>query len=352
MWRSLFGGFSKNAAPETAPQTIKSQDGGAISRSIKALRDAQKLLEKREARLEKQVAHCTLSAKRKIRRKNKKGALFDLKRRKALEKELPMIQNKKLSMEKQICTLETSMVNSDVLTSIREGNQALRRSADAADIEDVQEVMEELEDLNAQQEAIDEAFSRSAIDISDDELLKELEELDSEVENSPVTYKLPDVPTKKLVNVTVTENNRAKRSHAKIKNGLSSKDKAEDQRKDIPLSDKPACKRAKVRGNDTETRPVSKKRKLRDIDLKGQKSDPGSKKQRLGFSFSSGRHFSRLTHLPEHSEPVAHGTEKVPSANPLRDLSKKKDVTIEESKRDSVDKKEEENLALLESLYD
>merc|ERR1711974_379407 len=79
--------------------------------------------------------------------------------------------------------------------------KALRNENSVARIDEVEELMEKHEELLDRQDAVDEALSRDLnTDIEDDEwLLKELEDLEDEVENEPDALELPEPPNKKLV---------------------------------------------------------------------------------------------------------------------------------------------------------
>merc|ERR1719334_86559 len=91
MFSSLFGSKKK-------PQQRAASMGSNLNVSIQKIQTAQEHLEKREQHLEKQAKKLTDSAKAKLRKKDKKGAMYDLKRKKLLEKELSGIQNKKTEL--------------------------------------------------------------------------------------------------------------------------------------------------------------------------------------------------------------------------------------------------------------
>jgi len=198
MWKTLFGRYYHNAAPKTTPN--KPPDSLAVSNSIIALRDTQKRLDKREKQLEKEVAELVFSAKEKLNKSNRQGALYDLKRKKILDKQLSLIVNKKLNIERQIGALGSAGLNSSIYESLKEGVKALGNGNSIARIDEVEELMEKQEELMDRQDAIDEALSRDLnADIGDDELLKELEDLEDEVENEPDALVLPEPPNRKLV---------------------------------------------------------------------------------------------------------------------------------------------------------
>ena len=66
-----------------------------IKDSINTLRNSIKQIENRETHVEKKIKKCYENAKAKSKQKDKKGALFELKKKKQLEKQLTALQNKK-----------------------------------------------------------------------------------------------------------------------------------------------------------------------------------------------------------------------------------------------------------------
>jgi len=346
MWKSLFGRYYQSTTPKTTQN--KTQDAVAITKSIIALRDAQKLLDKREEHLEKEAAKLALSAKEKLNKNNRQGALYDLKRKKIKDKELSVIVSKKINIERQIGALASSGLNSSIYESLKEGVEALRNDSSNAGIEEVEELMERQEELLDRQDAIDEALSRDLnTNISDEELLKEFEELEAEVENEPDALLLPELPTKKLV---------SKADDGKTV--LQSRDPSplvgstKLNEKHIPF-DKSVCKRTKAKGS------FSKKRKLEDIDVKEaeKKLSPAPKKKRLGFSFPKKRQFSRVKLVEKKIEPVVNreqkaGAQSVTTKSRLPTPNVVKSRVNNVSSIEVLDKEDAANLAVLETLYD
>ena len=86
-----------------------------LNDSIQSLRQAVTQLEKREVHLDKKIQICLNNAKAKSKRRDKKGALFELKKKKQLENQLSSIQGKKLNLETQIMALEDAHLNKETL---------------------------------------------------------------------------------------------------------------------------------------------------------------------------------------------------------------------------------------------
>jgi len=346
MWKSLFGRYYQSATPQTKPN--KTQDAVAINKSIIALRDAQKLLDKREEQLVKEGAKLALSAKEKLNKNNRRGALYDLKRKKILDKELSVIANKKLNIERQISALGSAGLNSSIYESLKKGVEALRNESCSASIEEVEELIEQQEELMDRQDAIDEALSRDLItDMSDDELRQELEELEDEVETESDKLVLPELPTKKLV--SDQDNGKT------VSKGRDPPSQAESTKLNEKhlLLNKSVYQRPKVKAT------FSRKRKREAIDVKDaeKKLSPAPKKKRSGFSFPKKSQFSRVTLVEKKIEPVANREQK---ARALSVTSKpRKPTPIVKSRDDNtastievLDKEEASNFAVLETLYD
>jgi len=345
MWKTLFGRYYQSAAAKTTPNK---QDAVAINKSIIALRDAQELLDQREEQLEKEGAKLALSAKEKLNKNNRQGALYDLKRKKILDKELSVIVSKKLTIERQIGALGSAGLNSSIYESLKEGVEALKNESSNATIEEVEEVIEKQEELMDRQDAIDEALSRNLnTDISDEELLKELEELEAEVENEPEALVLPELPNKKLVSKADDGKTVLQRRDPSSRAGSTKLNE-----KHLPL-DKSVCKRTKPTGS------FSKKRKLEDIDVKEveKKLSPAPKKKRLGFSFPKKRQFPTVTRAEKKIGPIVNREQKA-EALCVTAKSRKPKPTVVKSRVNNVssieviDKEEAANLAVLETLYD
>jgi len=280
MWKTLFGRYYQNTAPKTTPN--KPPDSLAVSKSIIALRDTQKLLDKREEQLEREVAKFVFSAKEKLNNSNRQGALYDLQRKKILNKQLWLIVNKKLNIERQIGALGSAGLNSSIYKSLKEGVKALRNVNGIARIDEVEELMEKHEELMDMQDAIDEALSRDLnTDIGDDELLKELEDLEDEVENEPDAFELPQPPNNKLVGEENNQKTIQQRRHSSLAAGPKNLEE-----KYLPLN-KIVYHRQKVKDKHMSIGPFSKKRKLEKLEAKEaeKKLSPAPKKKRLGFSF-------------------------------------------------------------------
>jgi len=189
-----------------------------INKSIQNIRSAQETLDKRGTHLEKQIEKLMQSAKAKMKKKNKKGAMFDLKRKKMLEKELTGIENKKLTLETQTLALENAQMNESVFSAVKEGTGALQQVQRKVNVDEVEELMDDMQEMQEDQDAINEALAQPITDFDDDELLQELEDLGEEeleqfediAEEKEQLTDLPDAPSTEISPVKKTKKQTTK----------------------------------------------------------------------------------------------------------------------------------------------
>jgi len=195
----------------------KKQAGPSLADSIKQLREAMDTLEKREQHISKQIQLTLNEAKKKSKLKDKRGALFQLKRKKMLEKQIDQIYGKKSNIETQIMALENAAGNKEVLGAMRRGADALRRTVQETDVDKVADVMEDITDSMAVADELGDAMSQPIGNvIDDDELTNELEEMERDLINEDL-LKAPEVPVHKIESV---ESNQVeyKAAPAKVNN--------------------------------------------------------------------------------------------------------------------------------------
>jgi len=194
--RGLFGGRKKKAAK---PKQLGAND------AIQHTRNTIETLEKREAHLEKQISQLLSEAKARNKKGDKKGAIYRLKRKKLLEKELQSLCDKKLNLEKNIITLDSAIVNQNMVGTMNMVKNTLAAEMKKADVDTVDEVMDDMAELMDQQNEINEALGNPmGEDYDEDELADELADLEDEIEledevkTADVKMDIGDVESKEL----------------------------------------------------------------------------------------------------------------------------------------------------------
>jgi len=187
------GGNAKKAAPN-------------LNDSIQQLRGAVTALDKREAHLEKKIQVCLNNAKEKSKKRDKKGALYELKKKKQLENQLNSIQGKKLNLETQIMALEDAHLNKETLKAMKTSANAMKATVKETDLDKADELME---DMNEQMDMIQEMNEAMANPIGqiidDDELEAELNELE-ELEADNLLMDMQDAPQQNVPQSTFDAN--------------------------------------------------------------------------------------------------------------------------------------------------
>ena len=216
----MFGKLFGNNKPAPNEKILKP----SLTRGIQDLRSAAKNLEKREEHLQTKVNKSLKNAKSKSRKKDKKGALFELKKKKMLENQLQSIQGKRINVETQIMALEDAHLNTETLKAMKSSSRALKQTVKESDLEKVDELMEEMNEVMEQVKEMDEAMQQPLGPIfDDDELQAELDELDNmeadelliEANQNEITsnqdlygkqiQNLPNPPQNKVAQQEVTE---------------------------------------------------------------------------------------------------------------------------------------------------
>ncbi|XP_071784656.1 charged multivesicular body protein 4b-like [Asterias amurensis] len=182
----------------------KQEQAPSTGEAIQKLRQTEELLEKKQAFMEKKISEEIKLAKQNGT-KNKRAAIMALKRKKRLEKQLAQIDGTLSTIEYQREALENANTNTEVLKTMGFASKALKSAQQQMGVEDVDDMMSDLQEQLEVANEISDAISNSTgfgQDLDEDELFRELEELEQEeldeqlLDVGPsVTSQLPDVPT-------------------------------------------------------------------------------------------------------------------------------------------------------------
>lgn len=188
----------KNEKPKRSnPVTTQN----ATIATIGKLKKTQTSLSKREEHLESQINMCVKTAKEKMkgRRKDKRGAMFQLKRKKMLEKRMGEIQNFKLNLEQQIFALEGANTNQQMVGAISSARDQMVNIQKTTDIDQIDTLREDMDDINSKQEEITSILAEPmGTEMDEDELDAEFADLEAEMaEDDAITNitALPAQPT-------------------------------------------------------------------------------------------------------------------------------------------------------------
>jgi len=171
--------------------------------AIQKLREMEEMLGKKQEFLEAKCEH-ELKVAKQHGTKNKRVALAALKRKKRYEKQLQQIDGTLTTIEFQREALENANTNTEVLSIMGEAANALKVAHKNMDVDNVHALMDDIQEQQEIANEISEAISNPVgfgTDVDEDDLLKELEDLEEEeassklLEIGPVAQdELPSVP--------------------------------------------------------------------------------------------------------------------------------------------------------------
>jgi len=145
------------------------------------LRESIATQEKREQHLEKKMEQLTAEAKAKMAKKDKKGALFALKRKKMYEAEIDKIANIKMTLETQVMNLESAAQNAETFKAMNQGKNAMSNIREDTNIDKVDDLMDEIKEEMEMADEISNALAQPVDPLMDeDDLLAELQEMEAE----------------------------------------------------------------------------------------------------------------------------------------------------------------------------
>jgi charged multivesicular body protein 4 len=177
--------FGKAKKGPTVPQPSGGGGGGGgTSDAIGKLRDASETLDKRQEHLMRKIDNEVKMARDFSQKSKKREALTCIKRKKMYEKQLEQITGAQMTLETQRMALEMQNINMAALEAQRAGAQAMQAATRRmGGVDAVEETMDQIEEGLADADEIGQAMSRTVnagLDMDDDELLAELESLETD----------------------------------------------------------------------------------------------------------------------------------------------------------------------------
>jgi len=181
----LFGGKKKEkpADPEEALNTINK------------LRGTLDDMDKRQKVLEAKARNELETAKEKNRQKDKRGALYSLKKKKMYEAEVAKLDAAKMNLEQQIFMIEGAHTNVSVFESMRAAQTTITNQHRNITVDQVDELRDQMEEHQQLQDEISEALTQpmgNLANMDDDDLMDELNQLEAtEMEEKMLDLEMP-----------------------------------------------------------------------------------------------------------------------------------------------------------------
>jgi charged multivesicular body protein 4 len=160
----------------------KDEKSVTTGEAIQKLRETEEMLIKKQEFLESKIDQELATAKANGT-KNKRVAIAALKRKKRYERQLQQIDGTLSTIEMQREALEGANTNTAVLTTMSEAAKALKTAHQSMDIDKVHDMMDDIAEQQEVAREISDVISNPTAfgnDLDDEELERELEELEQE----------------------------------------------------------------------------------------------------------------------------------------------------------------------------
>jgi charged multivesicular body protein 4 len=182
----LFGGGKKKEKPANPEEALN---------TINKLRGTLEDLDKRQKVLEAKARNELETAKEKNRQKDKRGALYSLKKKKMYEAEVAKLDASKMNLEQQIFMIEGAHTNVSVFESMRTAQATIANQHRNITVDQVDELRDQIEEHQQLQEEISDALTQpmgNLMNMDDDELMDELNQLEAtEMEEKMLDMEVP-----------------------------------------------------------------------------------------------------------------------------------------------------------------
>ncbi|CAL5227368.1 g10318 [Coccomyxa viridis] len=206
MFKRIFGQGSGGGGGPAGPRPNVSSTAQTVD-AIQKLGETEELLIKRRTLLEKKIAQELEKAKGYSKAQNKRAALMALKKKKMYETQLEQCENNILRVNEQQMMLENQRTTVETVSALRDAAHASKYTMSEMKITDVDQVLDEINEQTDQMQQIQDAMAQPigpAADVDEDELMGELENLESEqlddqlLEPAPVPTARPAQPQAQL----------------------------------------------------------------------------------------------------------------------------------------------------------
>lgn len=188
------GGSSKPAVKKVPPKgTISSVD-----RAMLDLKNARDKLQKYKTKLDQEGLQLLQKAKLQKQAGNTKTALGLLRLRKYKTVQADQVENQLFTVLQMVETIDSKQNETQLLSALRTGKDALQKLQQETTVEDVLELMDSIQEQNEVEQEVTEILSGVPSLSVDDEALVEAELAAMEAELNGTTDKLPEVPTNEL----------------------------------------------------------------------------------------------------------------------------------------------------------
>jgi hypothetical protein len=166
--------FGKKGGGKPAPK----QDNNQATQLM--LDQKIKEQELRITNLETKANALQQEAKAKLKAGDKGGAKRILAKKKKIVEQIKQVEGAMAMMEEQKMMLDNTLAMKDVMSAIKQGNQAVKEAAKGMSVEDLEDMKDQMDEVKADQEELNNFFKDYATENNED-VEEELEGLEEEL---------------------------------------------------------------------------------------------------------------------------------------------------------------------------
>ena len=144
-------------------------------------------------------------AKAKLKAGDKSGAKRALAKKKKYVEQIKQVEGAMAMMEEQKLMLDNTLQMKDVMSAIKQGNQAVKEASKGMSVEDLEDMKEQMDEVKADQEELNNFFKDYAKENQED-VDEELEQLEQQMAEED-TGALPMANKEQLNKVSAEQNN-------------------------------------------------------------------------------------------------------------------------------------------------
>ncbi|CDW89679.1 vacuolar sorting protein [Stylonychia lemnae] len=143
------------------------------------LQEQMDTVEKRIKKVEADMKRLLAEALQKKKQNDNRGAIFALKRKKLLEKEIAKLDGQMTLLESQRMMIETSVSDTQVFQTLIKGTTMIEHISKQVSIDKLEDIKDKLDEQQQDMEEVQDFFIKSSQVENEDELLDELNELEA-----------------------------------------------------------------------------------------------------------------------------------------------------------------------------
>jgi len=164
-------------------QQPKQEPGAEMQTAVSKMREHMNAMEKRSAFLQKKIDAETANAKARLQKKDKRGAMMALKKKKLFEKEQDQLSQSTLNLEQQVAMLEQANMSAATVDVMKVGAAAQKQLQKSLNPDVVEDVMDDIQEVQDDMQEVNDILAQPlGGDVMDDaDLEAEFEAINEEI---------------------------------------------------------------------------------------------------------------------------------------------------------------------------